>query len=579
MSERGSGNGVAIGVGVTGHRRDRIGHDRLAWVEAQTTTVMEAIEAACDAPLRLISSLADGADSIAAAIALKRAWPVDAVLPFSRADFAQDQDPADQAAFLHHVASARDCFELAARRSENGDAAAYERAGRLVLSQSDVLIAVWDGKPSRGRGGTPQIVAEAVAIGMPVIVIDPGTRAEAVVLWDGLSEHELGQQTVETVARAPLSALPKVMSAAQACEPADASGAAPPARRSFAYTLLLVIFGIRRASRGGFTSPDPETSRVAFRNLCRLEDEDGFARRLDTVAGPTFARTDVEATSTAYAYRSSYVSNFALAALAVVLAMTGLIVPYAAKPFIVVAELVTIATILLQTRGGNRARLHARWLDNRDIAERLRCLALSAQLGELDLRAPAGSSPPAVLAQQRAIARRIGLPSAVADDAYLARVRSALRGLLDDQIDYLHRESKAMHHLDHRLHLLGTFAFALTAGVCATVFMLEWLGQLHVIDAHGLPPILFLVATMFSAGLPAIGAAIYGIRMQGDFAGISERNRSVAVKLEALRAVDATDALAFDTLRMRITRATAVLTEDRLRWRQVYDARPLTLPG
>ena len=578
MGEGESRNGVAIGVGVTGHRRDRLGFDRLDWVEAQTSIVMEAIEAACAAPLRLITSLADGADSIAAKLALGRGWPVDAVLPFSRSNFAQDHDPAERAAFLNNVAATRDCFELAAPRTGSGDAAAYERAGRLVLSQSDVLIAVWDGKPSRGRGGTPQIVAEAVAIGMPVIVIDPETQAEAVVLWDGLSEHELGQQTVETVARAPLSVLPSVMAAAQVCEPVAPTDVAPP-RRSFAYTLLLVLFGVRPFRSSAFTAPDPETSRAAFRTLCGPVGEPGFATRLDAVAGEAFARTDVEATATARAYRSSYVANFALAALAVVLAMSGLVVPYALKPFIVIGELATIAIILLQTRGGNRARLHARWLDNRDIAERLRCLALSAQLGELDLRTPEGSSPPAVLAQQRTIARRIGLPSAVVDDAYLARVRDALRGLLDDQIGYLHGEAHAMHHLDHRLHLLGTFAFALTAGICATVFALEWLGQLHVIDAHGLPPILFLVATMLSAALPAIGAAIYGIRMQGDFAGICERNRAVAVKLEALRTVDATDPLAFDTLKMRITRATAVLTEDRMRWRQVYDARPLTLPG
>jgi hypothetical protein len=56
--------------------------------------------------------------------------------------------------------------------------AAYERAGMAMLDAVDMLIAVWDGKPSRGRGGTSEIVAAARSRGLDVIVV-PVTRDDA----------------------------------------------------------------------------------------------------------------------------------------------------------------------------------------------------------------------------------------------------------------------------------------------------------------------------------------------------------------------------------------------------------------
>src|SRR5207248_1351514 len=78
---------------------------------------------------------------------------------------------------------------------------AYERAGHLMLDQSDVLLAVWDGEVARGRGGAAQIVADAVARDIPVIWIDPTGTSPTTLLWDGLVEHDLGQQTIDTVPR------------------------------------------------------------------------------------------------------------------------------------------------------------------------------------------------------------------------------------------------------------------------------------------------------------------------------------------------------------------------------------------
>ena len=54
---------------------------------------------------------------------------------------------------------------------------AYMAASEALVTRSDRLLAVWDGKPSGGHGGTADVVAHARHLGVPVKVIWPtGTR-------------------------------------------------------------------------------------------------------------------------------------------------------------------------------------------------------------------------------------------------------------------------------------------------------------------------------------------------------------------------------------------------------------------
>ena len=55
---------------------------------------------------------------------------------------------------------------------------AYEQAGRYVVEHSDALIAVWDGLPAQGRGGTAEIVAWGQGLGKAVIRVWPGVASE-----------------------------------------------------------------------------------------------------------------------------------------------------------------------------------------------------------------------------------------------------------------------------------------------------------------------------------------------------------------------------------------------------------------
>ena len=91
------------------------------------------------------------------------------------------------------------------------------------------------------------------------------------------------------------------------------------------------------------------------------------------------------------------------------------------KPLLALGEFGAIAAILTITRAGGRSGWHTRWLRSRRLAERLRCLDLSARLGDLMLRE--GGT---VAGEERIVGRALGLPDAVADGPYLAGVHARL---------------------------------------------------------------------------------------------------------------------------------------------------------
>ena len=106
--------------------------------------------------LRLVSALADGADTIVAEVALASGWRLDACLPFARDEYAGDfaeGEHRDRFEGLLHQSSAT--FALAGARADAD--AAYEAVGKVMLDQVDVLLALWDGDVGRRseerRGG------------------------------------------------------------------------------------------------------------------------------------------------------------------------------------------------------------------------------------------------------------------------------------------------------------------------------------------------------------------------------------------------------------------------------------------
>jgi hypothetical protein len=121
-----------------------------------------------------VSSLADGADQLFAEAVLALGGVLDVVLPSCR--YREGLAPDHQEAYDRLIARARHvrCLAFAETTSE-----AHMATGRALVDAADVLLAVWDGQPARGVGGTGDVVAYARCRGVPVEVVwPPGASRE-----------------------------------------------------------------------------------------------------------------------------------------------------------------------------------------------------------------------------------------------------------------------------------------------------------------------------------------------------------------------------------------------------------------
>ena len=161
-----------IRIGVTGHRV----LDEVDKIEAGVEEALRRIEEAFPGePLTVVSALAEGADSIVARHVLARPGSsLLAPLPLPKREYMNDfKTEESRAEFLSLLQQADNVEELGEARDRNQ---AYEAAGNYVLDNSDVLITIWDGKHSQGRGGTGDIVARARSREIPIAWIHAGNR-------------------------------------------------------------------------------------------------------------------------------------------------------------------------------------------------------------------------------------------------------------------------------------------------------------------------------------------------------------------------------------------------------------------
>ena len=198
---------LIVHIGVTGHRPNRLASGMAPYLEEQCRQLIAAIKQIAaraeglvtyshEPPLIcVVSSLAEGADRIVAEAGLALGAELHCPLPFAAEEYARDfAGEASQMHFRNLLARASVVVELDGKRAEAE--AAYESAGRAVIGESDVLIAIWDGDEAAGRGGTAQIVMEAVEQGVPVIWIHASVRTAPRVLTQ-IEGPEANQQTMD----------------------------------------------------------------------------------------------------------------------------------------------------------------------------------------------------------------------------------------------------------------------------------------------------------------------------------------------------------------------------------------------
>jgi len=156
---------LPIVVGVTGHR-DLVPAD----VPSLEASVREAFDELLrnypNTPLLLLSPLAAGADQLVARIALSYEIPIVAPLPLERSEYERDFNASELREFHSLLVRARCSYfvgyapgnDAAGVRSEAARSLQYAKVGSYVARNSQILIALWDGRPTTRIGGTAQIV-------------------------------------------------------------------------------------------------------------------------------------------------------------------------------------------------------------------------------------------------------------------------------------------------------------------------------------------------------------------------------------------------------------------------------------
>lgn len=160
-------------VGVTGHRHLPDAEGLTARVTVALERVCRLVPASATTPvyLSVVSSLAEGADRLVAHAVLRDPDNLlEVILPLPDDDYKADFATAEsRRAFDALLMRADDVMIVApaATREE-----AYLHAGQEMAERSDVLIALWDGQPPHGPGGTGAIVGFARDRGISLIWIE-----------------------------------------------------------------------------------------------------------------------------------------------------------------------------------------------------------------------------------------------------------------------------------------------------------------------------------------------------------------------------------------------------------------------
>ncbi|MFI6582309.1 hypothetical protein [Embleya sp. NPDC050493] len=151
-------------IGITGHINISAGTVPL--VDRAVRDLLAVV-----APDELVgySCLAAGADAIFAHAVLDLGGRLVALLP--SADYREAKvAPEYRASFEQLIAAAAEVRVMPFSRA-SGDA--YAAANDALLAAVDVVLAVWDGRPDRARGGTAEMVEKARSAGKRIHVLWP----------------------------------------------------------------------------------------------------------------------------------------------------------------------------------------------------------------------------------------------------------------------------------------------------------------------------------------------------------------------------------------------------------------------
>jgi len=584
-------------VGVTGHRADVLPEGSVPVLRERVRDVLQRIEesgralfdaernyfAAFQPKLRFVSPVADGADQIAAEVALELGWELQAILPFERSAYRASLASEAARDRFDDLLARTDCLlELPGDPDHGLDA--YVMTGRATVAHCDILIAIWDGRPPRGRGGTGEVVQLALTRGTAIVHVPLSPGGDTRILWSAFDP------TVVTIADDPGVARSLVRDDVDSLLRGLLMGPHDEQERRFLkrffservrrirarieYPLLLTAAGVRPFRARDLTTSHAEAQIrdewQRYRAGC--SEVENISTGIDLLE-ESYSWADRLATHFAQTYRSGHIFNFVLGGFAVCLGLAAFMAPHLKFEEAAFELLITLA-IILNAVVGARNEWHRRWLDYRQLAERLRPMRSLKLLGIAAPDPPGTETNPVPTRwidwYASGIWRAMGCPAGTIDRACAARLGKAIAAHeVEPQMSYHERNAKQIELLDHRLGQIGMVLFAATLVVSVLTLIGLGIGSDYV-NRYG------NWFTLVSAGFPALGTAVFGIRFQGDFGGDALRSMATA---DTLRLID--QELRKDVSLSRAAdlaeQAARIMLSDLDEWRLVNQQRDLSV--
>ncbi len=456
--------------------------------------------------LRCICGLAEGADTVLATAALAEGWTLVAVLPFAAEEFARDFEAGPARDRFHALlAQASAVSELDGDRHRGGEP--YADIGVQVVEQSDLLLAVWDGLPPRGPGGTGDVVGRALDRGLPIAVLPPAGAGP--VAWHGSGTVDA---LLATALLPPVD--PEGFPAAMYADDPRAARWAGAFVRWFEGAVLL---GARPPAAPPLPTP-PAAGMPASE-----------ARLL-----PVFDPADRLASLYAARFRAAGLLRYALVLPATLGAYIASFGPAPLRPVGFALQFASLIAVIAFSARGRWARSQRRFIAYRALAEYLRNARLLLPLG-------AAVCPPGAAVHQAQAAdwtawygqravRAVGLPSLRLDPAATADAAAFIRAQAADQVAYLLGRAARYDAIAKRLQRIGVALFSCGVGAAAirTAAML----------AGGAPTPLWFDETALI--LPALAPVFLGLLGFGEYGRLATRYRAVAAELRVqLASLDA----------------------------------------
>lgn len=584
---------LALNVGITGHRAKALGdglpgvvRDRLdqifanlkqasAELHRREQGIFDEVEPA----LRLHTPLATGSDQLAAQSARANGFHLRALLPFKVSDYLKDFRGAELEEFNEYLADADNVMCLPGDRTAHD---AYVLVGKAVIAVSDVIVAIWDGEPGNGPGGTAHVVELALREGVPVIhlhidrVKEDASKIRLISGGD-LEEPEVGPlDELEHYTQL----LSNILAPHEKVERAHIHDYYAEVENRInlriEYPVMLALLRIKALPRRPWLQDSVKADTELEQSVVRKQ----FPPTLRMPLERGYSWANFLAIRYAQRFRSGHITNYALSALAVLIALMGLLTP-SIKLYLVMLELLVIGMLFYNTTAGNKGEWHRRWLQYRHLAESLRPLIYLKRVG---ITGPPFRSDYIAGAHRKeagtdwtrwytaAIWREMASPGG---EMSQKEVKALANAVIEEQVipqaQYHEKNAERMHELDHRLHEIGNFLMGFVIATCVLFIV----GYFVAPDMVKKMTNLLIVLT---AGLPAAGAAVFGIRGHGEH--LLQANRSAesaaALRQNARRLAEIED---IEELAAELQATSYIMLADLNEWTTTYSERSLEVPA